>query len=198
FARPGTPVIRQWPPVNSAMSTCSMTSSWPTMTLRSSASMRSRPSATRSALTVAAGDDRSMISLMRQRVHDLVDAHAVRHRGVLDVARIFLGVRPFPAVAHVGVPVDEHHRPAGVVQDRPQVRDEAAFLPAPSRKKRAEAGDLREPIELVEAAEDRVILRDLHDLAIGKDALDLVGEVLPFERTVEVVEHGGAAAQQEL
>ena len=37
FARPGTPMIRQLPPANSAMSTCSMTSSWPMMILRSSA-----------------------------------------------------------------------------------------------------------------------------------------------------------------
>ena len=34
LARPGTPVIRQCPPVNSAVSTRSITSSWPTMTLR--------------------------------------------------------------------------------------------------------------------------------------------------------------------
>ena len=33
LAVPGTPVIRQWPPTNSAMSICSSTSSWPTMTL---------------------------------------------------------------------------------------------------------------------------------------------------------------------
>ena len=34
LARPGTPVIRQWPPVKSAISTSSITVSWPTMTLR--------------------------------------------------------------------------------------------------------------------------------------------------------------------
>ena len=49
FARPGTPVIRQCPPVKSAIRTWSMTSSWPTMTLRISARIRSRPYATRSA-----------------------------------------------------------------------------------------------------------------------------------------------------
>src|SRR6266568_5439208 len=36
LARPGAPVMRQWPPANSAMSSCSMTSFWPTMTLASS------------------------------------------------------------------------------------------------------------------------------------------------------------------
>ena len=34
FAVPGSPVIRQWPPTNSAMRICSSTSSWPTMTWR--------------------------------------------------------------------------------------------------------------------------------------------------------------------
>ena len=34
FAVPGSPVIRQWPPTNSAISTCSSTSSWPTITRR--------------------------------------------------------------------------------------------------------------------------------------------------------------------
>src|SRR4249920_2308133 len=100
FARPGTPVIRQWPPVNSAMSTCSTTSSWPTMTLRSSVRIRSRPAATLSALTVAA--DQSMwVPLMREGVDDFVDPHAIGERGELDVAGILLGVGPLPAVAHV-------------------------------------------------------------------------------------------------
>ena len=34
LASPGAPVIRQWPPANSAMRICSMTSCWPTITLR--------------------------------------------------------------------------------------------------------------------------------------------------------------------
>ena len=34
LAVPGRPVIRQWPPTNSAISTCSSTSSWPTITRR--------------------------------------------------------------------------------------------------------------------------------------------------------------------
>ena len=34
LAVPGRPVIRQWPPTNSAISTCSRTSSWPTITRR--------------------------------------------------------------------------------------------------------------------------------------------------------------------
>ncbi len=33
LARPGTPTSRQWPRLNMAMSNCSMTSFWPTITL---------------------------------------------------------------------------------------------------------------------------------------------------------------------
>src|ERR1700712_1494720 len=117
LASPGTPVIRQCPPVNSAISTCSTTSSCPTMTLRNSVRMRSRPSATFSALTPAT-DDSIQVSLMREGVDDFVDPHPIGERGVLDVAGVFLGVRPLPPIAHVRVEVDEHHRPAGIVPGR--------------------------------------------------------------------------------
>ena len=43
FASPGTPVIRQCPPVKSAINTWSITSSWPTMTFRISARIRVAP-----------------------------------------------------------------------------------------------------------------------------------------------------------
>src|SRR5258708_35743867 len=149
FASPGTPVIRQCPPVKSAINTCSTTSSWPTMTLRSSARIRSRPSATFSALAIAT-DESMEGSLVGEGVNDLVDAHPVRHRGEFDVARILCGVRPFPAVAHIGVPVDEHHRPAGVVEDGAQVLDHAAALPGAPLQERAEARHLRVAVNLVE------------------------------------------------
>ena len=64
--------------------------------------------------------------------------------------------------------------------------------------KRAEAGDLRIAVQLVEAAEDRMVLREVDDLAIGKHLLHLGGEVFPLDRAVEVVEEGRAAAQEEL
>ena len=40
LARPGTPIIRQWPPAKMLIRTCSMTASWPTITLPISARMR--------------------------------------------------------------------------------------------------------------------------------------------------------------
>src|ERR1043166_4840386 len=128
------------------------------MTLRSSARIRSRPSATFSALAIAT-DESIRGSLVSEGVDDLVDAHAVGHRGELDVTGILGGVRPFPAVAHVGVPVDEHHRAAAVVENGAEVLHDAAALPRPPLQKRAEARHLRKAVHLVEAAEDRMILR---------------------------------------
>src|SRR3954466_16386661 len=104
------------------------------MTLRSSCRMRWRPSATFSALTVAT-DESIRVSLMREGVDDFVDAHPVGERGELDVAGIILGVGPFPAVTHVGVEVDEHHRPAVIVLNHAQVLGDAAALPGPAGEK---------------------------------------------------------------
>ena len=66
LASPGTPVIRQWPPVNSAISTWSITASWPTMTLRISARMRSRPCGH------ALGDRRVVCVRVSSSVHQCV------------------------------------------------------------------------------------------------------------------------------
>src|SRR5229473_2982895 len=189
FASPGTPVIRQCPPVNSAINTCSTTSSCPTMTLRSSVRIRSRPSATRSALMEDTGS-------VGERIDNLVDAHAVRHGRVLDVAGIVLGIGPFPAVAHVRVPIDEQHRPIRVVEDRSQVGDVAAFFPAAAGHEGSETGDLRVAVHLVETAEDRMILRQIHDLAIGKYLFHLAEKMLPLKWTMEIVERRGTAAQE--
>ena len=54
LASPGTPVIRQCPPVNRAVRTRSMASSWPTITRRSSPRMRSRLRARSRAAATAA------------------------------------------------------------------------------------------------------------------------------------------------
>src|SRR5262245_5426024 len=115
------------------------------MTLRSSARMRWRPSDTRSAVAATgeeASTNGSRVRLAGERVYDFVDAHAIGHRGVLDVPGIVLGVGPLPAVAHVGIPVDEQHRALAVVENRPQVRHVAAFFPASSGEERSQPRDL--------------------------------------------------------
>src|SRR5258706_9016177 len=197
LASPGTPVIRQCPPVNSAIRPCSTTSSCPTMTLRNSVRIRSRPSATFSALTLAT-DESMRVSLMREGVDDFVDPHPIGQRGVFDVAGVVLGVGPLPPVAHVRVEVDEHHRPTAVVQDRAQMLGDAAALPRSSGEERAEARDLRKAVELVKAAEDRVIPGHLDPRAIGEQQLHLLLEVGPLGRAVKIVHHRGAAAREVL
>src|SRR5207237_1389536 len=71
----------------------------------------SRPSRNRKATKsarVSTANSRFTVRLsVREGIDDLVDLHAVRHRGVLNVARILYGVGPLPAVAHVGVPVEQ-------------------------------------------------------------------------------------------
>ena len=73
---------------------------------------------------------------------------------------------------------------------------DAASLPRPAGEERAEARHLREAIQLVEAAEDRMVLRHLDDLAIGEQQLHLLLEVGPLGRAVEIVDHREAAAQR--
>src|SRR6266851_871858 len=197
FARPGTPVIRQCPPVNSAMSTCSTTASWPTMTLRSSVRMRSRPSATLSALAVAT-DESMQFLLVGEGVDDFVDPHAIGQRRVFDVAGIVSGVGPLPPVAHVGVEVDEDHGTAAVVEDRAQMLHHAASLPRAALEEGSQAGHLRIAVDLVEAAEHRMVLRDLDDLSIREQPFHLVLEHRPFRGAVEIIHHRAAAAEQEL
>src|SRR5262245_32378287 len=112
------------------------------MTLRSSARIRSRPSATFSALPLQPTIP-FRGSSMREGVDDLVDAHAICRRGELDVTRIFCGVRPLPAVAHVGVPVDEDHRAAGVVENGAQMLHDSAALTRTALEERAETRGMR-------------------------------------------------------
>src|SRR5687768_3772253 len=55
FARPGTPTIRQLPPAYSAVSACSITSSCPMMSFRSSLMIWSRPRRNLSASATSSG-----------------------------------------------------------------------------------------------------------------------------------------------
>ena len=48
----------------------------------------------------------------------------------------------------------------------------------------------------IDAVEDLVVERQLHRLAVGEDALDLLVEVLPLVVAPEVVDHQEAAVEQ--
>src|SRR5262249_28535005 len=132
FASPGTPTIRLLPPVNSVSSTSLTTSSWPTIALRSSAMMRSRPVFIRSASAASSGDCRSTPlvatatcppSSVEDAVDEIVDAVLVRF--VVEIDRREAGVGPLPVLADVAVDVGNHHqalRRVVVLEDPPVAR----------------------------------------------------------------------------
>src|SRR5262245_39758154 len=129
FARPGTPTMRLLPPVNSVSSTSLTTSSWPTIALRSSEMMRSRPVFIRSASATSSGDSRSTVLvatatcpplLVQDPVHEIVDA--VLERFVVQRHRHEPFPREFPVLADVPVDVgnrDQPFRRIVVLEDPP-------------------------------------------------------------------------------
>ena len=78
------------------------------------------------------------------------------------------------------------------------MRRESALFPRAAGKERAQPGNLRIRVDLVETAEHGMLGRQVDDLALGKDALELAHDVLPLDRAVEVVEGRRPAAQEEL
>jgi hypothetical protein len=70
-------------------------------------------------------------------------------------------------------------RPA-VVEDRAQVRHDAALLPRPALQERAEPGDLLIAVELVERLEDRMVARNLDDRPIRKQPFHFALERVPL------------------
>src|SRR4051812_42464110 len=133
LARPGTPVMMLLPPTKSEIRTCSMTSSCPTMSLRSSRRIRSRPCFMRSASSTSFGLARSMDTLsavigllslsppaaraprswpsMGHPIDYVVHAQLVGL--VVEVDGGVARVRPFPVLAHVLVVVDDDQQPLG-------------------------------------------------------------------------------------
>src|ERR1051325_1022977 len=119
LARPGTPMRRQFPPASSATRVCSITTSWPTIVLRSSATTRWRAAPRRSASAAsswwssAGGAEASVtrrpFGSAGQGVDDVVHAQLVRLVGEVD--REEPGVGEFPVLAHVEIIVDDRHHP---------------------------------------------------------------------------------------
>src|SRR6185503_15686958 len=122
LARPGAPVMRQCPPAKSTMSSSSMTSCWPTMTLDSSVVILVRP--VRSCSTTCCSVGVSMKSLVirgqflvRHGVEDDVDAE--RERALLgELAEVILVLAlALPTVPVVGVVGGDDHHAAAVVME---------------------------------------------------------------------------------
>src|SRR5262245_35516624 len=135
LARPGAPVMRQWPPANRATSSCSMTSFCPTMTLASSDWIWVRLEMICSTICFSVVCDSVVVSiagLVSHRVKDDVDSQGISFLfgEFLEVVMIFSFA--FPAVAVVGVVTDHDHHPALIVKngfevDIPSVAVVAAF-----------------------------------------------------------------------
>src|ERR671912_2823162 len=135
---------------------------------------------------------------MRQRINDLVDLHPVRLRGEPDVSGEVGCVGPLPPVTHVGIPVDQDHRTAGVVFDRAKHAFVSTLLPHSPFEERAKTGRLWKAVELIEAAVDRMRAWQIDDAPVRKDTPHLLLHGRPLGGPMEVVERKGPAAQEEL
>src|SRR5690606_260845 len=94
-------------------------------------------------------------------------------------------------------------QPPFLIEDSLAVRDESILLgrsragsPEPDVDTVADIRDLHDLIDRVEAPEQFVVERDVHDLVLRQHLSDLVLEVLPFPRTPEVVHHQKPAGEK--
>src|SRR6185295_668333 len=184
FARPGTPTIRLLPPTKSDRSTWSTTASWPTICFLSSATMRFRPSRSRSArATSSAASSPCCVEVMslawsvRHGVDEIVYAELVVLVGQVDGDEP--RVRPLPRFADVVVVVHDHqHALRGVV-----VLEDPKVLRWSGRIGRLP----RQRIDLEERVKYRVRGRELDRLRIRKDPMQVVEKVLHHVAAAHVV-----------
>ena len=128
------------------------------------------------------------------RVDDDVDGDL---DGVGRVAqRVVRALGPLPRVADVGVPVDDDHQPAVVIEDPLDLRLVAVPLPRRAALRVADRGDLHDLLDVVHRVEDGVIERDVDDRVLRQHAADLGLEVRPFPGPPEIVDHEEPAREQ--
>src|SRR4026209_1424017 len=173
LARPGTPMIRQFPPASSATRVCSITASWPTMILLSSASTRPRAAESRSAratssmLASPAGEEvtvtRCPFGSAGEGVDDVVHAELVGFVGEIDREVPLVG--EFPVFAHVEV-VIHHHQQAFlriiVLEDPVELRGDGII-----RVREVEV------LDSVEGIEDRMLGGERYQPRLRQDLLHL-------------------------
>src|SRR5439155_7306040 len=72
------------------------------------------------------------------------------------------------------------------------------FLVRTPRPDKLEARHLEAFVQVIEPMKDGIIIFELEDRAIGEDAPQASGEILPFRRAVEVVDHEKTSAVEVL
>ena len=92
---------------------------------------------------------------------------------------------------------DGDHEAAAVVIDAAPAGDGAAVFGHAAGAEELRAGDLIAAVEIVDGVEDGVGVLKFHDLAVGEDAVEALGEDVPLLIAVEIVAHEEAAAEEE-
>src|ERR1051326_363358 len=212
LARPGAPVMRQWPPANNAMRSCSITSFCPTMTLASSDWIWARPERICSTVCFSVVVESVVISMrlafqllgssMGHRVKDNVDCERVGDffREMLEV--IVIVAFPLPAVAIVGIVRGNHHHAALVVEDGAMVHHGGvrAFPGAMlgiefALRSEINVGHLALGLDAENALVERVVQGQLDEIPVRENFLHLLRHPRPFPFAPEIVQHQTAAVQ---
>src|SRR5258708_36755288 len=100
----------------------------------------------------------------------------------------------FPGVAQVHVVADgEHYAALSIVDAAPARFGTVVFVSTPAVKELF-ARHLEAVVEIVDGVKDAILVVQVDDLAVGKDAADTGGEIAPFLGAVKIVNHHEAAA----
>ena len=109
-------------------------------------------------------------------------------------------VRPLPRVSKVGIPVDQNHQAAVVVEDATHVGYDAVILVGRTTVLRAPAlanvGHLYDAIDVVKHMKHGMFRRHLDDRTVGENQLHLRQELIPGPAAPEVVDNQETAGQQ--
>src|ERR1019366_6392779 len=118
FARPGAPVMRQWPPESSAIMICSMTACRPTMSFSAVSRSAAKTLATLVGGTVEGGVlmGFSAMRSVRHQVKDDVDAKWVGNLFGKRVEIVAILALALPPVTHVAVVDHDDHDSLLVVE----------------------------------------------------------------------------------
>ncbi len=133
---------------------------------------------------------------MGHEIEDDVDAHGIGEALGKLMKIPFALAFALPAVAVVGIAADDDHHAAFVVEDAVVMRALAAFFPELALQGGADAGHLRDFLQVEDGVKNRMVQRELDRLAVGENELHVLVDVFPLGRAPEIVEHEGSAVEQ--